>query len=483
MPAFFRFRDLEGLAAAIADHGLAEDIPLQNDLSPLAQPVEAGSLRLANRLGIHPMEGCDGTPEGQPADLTLRRWVRFGAGGAGLVWGEAMAVAEDGRANPRQLYLCERNAPAIADLVERTRRAHREVMGPNAEVVIGAQLTHSGRYSFRGAKLAQHDRTLDAMTLTGEGPKRPVTAEDPLLSDDELLRIADRFVDAAMLAARLGFDFVDIKQCHRYLLNELLAARTRPGPFGGSFENRTRLAREIFTRVGEALGPDVALATRLNVHDGVPFRTDPATGEGIPAPYQTPYRHGFGCDEADPLRPDLTEPLRWIGELRALGVRMVNVTTGNPYTNPHVGRPFEKPPLDGYGVPEHPLVGVARHFRLAAAIQRAYPDLIVVGTGYSWLRQYLTNAAAANVAQGRVTVAAVGRGALAYPDYARDALGSGALNTKKVCLGVSYCTAFMRTKKHPLGQFPAGCLPRDPVYVPLWREVEASEGRQEHRHT
>ena len=483
MPAFFRFRDLEGLAAAIADHGLAEDIPLQNDLSPLAQPVEAGSLRLANRLGIHPMEGCDGTPEGQPADLTLRRWVRFGAGGAGLVWGEAMAVAEDGRANPRQLYLCERNAPAIADLVERTRRAHREVMGPNAEVVIGAQLTHSGRYSFRGAKLAQHDRTLDAMTLTGEGPKRPVTAEDPLLSDDELLRIADRFVDAAMLAARLGFDFVDIKQCHRYLLNELLAARTRPGPFGGPFENRTRLAREIFMRAGEALGPGrgprhAAQRPRWRAlpHRPGNGRRHPRTLPDALPPWLRLRRGGPA-----PARPDRAAAL----DRRAAGVRRAHGERhdGQPLHQPPRRRPFEKPPLDGYGVPEHPLVGVARHFRLAAAIQRAYPDLIVVGTGYSWLRQYLTNAAAANVAQGRVTVAAVGRGALAYPDYARDALGSGALNTKKVCLGVSYCTAFMRTKKHPLGQFPAGCLPRDPVYVPLWREVEASEGRQEHRHT
>ena len=441
---------------------------------PSPSPLQLGHLRLANRLGIHPMEGCDGTPEGQPADLTIRRWVRFGQGGAALIWGEATAVAEDGRANPRQLYLCERNARAIADLLERARRAHREVVGPNAEVVIGAQLTHSGRHSYRGPKLALHDPTQDAMTFVSGDHKRPVAAEDPLVSDDELRRIRDHFVEAAKLAARLGFDFVDIKQCHRYLLNELLAARTRPGPFGGSFENRTRLAREIFERVREAVGHNMLLATRLNVYDGVPFHTDPQTGAGVPAPYQAPYLHGFGCDEQDPQRPDLTEPLRWIGELRELGVRMVNVTTGNPYTNPHVGRPFERPPMDGYPVPEHPLVGVARHFHLAAAIQRAYPDLVIIGTGYSWLRQFLVNAAAANVALGRVTVAAVGRGALAYPDYARDTLSQGALNTKKVCLGVSYCTAFMRAKKHPLSQFPAGCLPRDPLYVPIWRKAEAT---------
>src|SRR6185437_13685646 len=108
----------------------------------------------------------------------------------------------------------------------------------------------------------------------------------PLISDDDLDRLQDRYVAAAGLAYRIGFDFVDVKQCHRYLLNELLAARTRPGRFGGSFENRTRFVREVVGRIRDAY-PGKIIATRMNVFDGVPYQVGP-DGAGVPCPYSTP---------------------------------------------------------------------------------------------------------------------------------------------------------------------------------------------------
>jgi 2,4-dienoyl-CoA reductase-like NADH-dependent reductase (Old Yellow Enzyme family) len=226
-------------------------------------------------------------------------------------------------------------------------------------------------------------------------------------------------------------------------------------------ENRTRFVANVIARVRDRVGDGLTLATRLNVYDGPPF----AAGEGNLGAPDAEGAPGFGVSEGDHASPDLTEPLSVVARLRGLGVAMVNVTMGSPYFNPHIGRPFERAPVDGYTPPEHPLVGVGRHFRVAEEVQRAFPDLVVIGTGYSWLRHYAANAGAANVSQGCVSVMGLGRGALAYPDFAADVVGRGRMIDRKSCLGVSFCTALMRAKDNELGQFPTGCAPRDPFYA------------------
>jgi 2,4-dienoyl-CoA reductase-like NADH-dependent reductase (Old Yellow Enzyme family) len=297
----------------------------------------------------------------------------------------------------------------------------------------------------------------------------------PVLPDLALEELEERFVAAAELAAQIGFDFVDIKQCHTYLLNELLGARTRGGGYGGDYEHRTRFARNVFGRIRARLGDRIMLATRMNAFDGAPYVPD-ADGSGVMAAVRTPYVHGWGTDADDPAQPDLAEPVRLVGELRELGLVMVNVTMGSPYYNPHIGRPFERAPVDGYAPPEHPLAGVARHFAAAASIQRAHPGLAVIGTGYSWLRHYALHAGAANVASGDVTVVGLGRGALAYPDFAVDALERGKMERDKACIGVSYCTALMRAKHNDLGQYATGCVPRDRIYAEALKQANVSEG-------
>ena len=212
------------------------------------------------------MEGCDGTPDGRPDELTFRRYRRFGAGGAKLIWGEAAAVVEEGRANPRQL--CAQRAdrrPTSSRCSPTAAQAHRDAFGDDDDLLVGLQLTHSGRYSYRRPLLAMPRPAprSAAYKATGRHAARS--------TDDDLKRLVDHYVAAAKLAAEVGFEFVDVKQCHRYLLNELLGARNRPGPYGGSFENRTRLARDIFRRSAPRC-PAWSLATRLNVFDGIPYR-------------------------------------------------------------------------------------------------------------------------------------------------------------------------------------------------------------------
>jgi 2,4-dienoyl-CoA reductase-like NADH-dependent reductase (Old Yellow Enzyme family) len=413
------------------------------------------------------MEGCDGSTDGAPGELTLRRYQRFGAGGAKLIWGEAAAVVPEGRANTRQLVVNEAHLPALAKLVATCRAAHRADWGTDSDLLIGLQLTHSGRYSVPRPWPVQRNQALDPLT-------KNLRPETPLITDDELLRLQDRYVEAASLARRAGFDFVDIKQCHRYLLNELLSACERPGPFGGSFENRTRLIRELVARIRES-EPDLLIATRLNVFDGLPFVRG-ADGRGVAVPHPLPFRTAWGTNEEDPTQPDLTEPLVLIGQLRDLGVSLVNVTLGNPYASPHLLRPFEYPPPDGYEAPEHPLLGVHRHLRLTAQVQAAYPDLAVVGSGYSWLQAFLLLAGAANVAEGRVTFVGVGRASLAGPDIGHALTEGRPLNPRRVCRTFSYCTALMRSKHNAEGQFATGCPPFDKeVYGPIWREAQRTD--------
>lgn len=472
MPKHFKYRSLEDLQQDITRLGLQDDVKLTDDLSALWNPVALGDRTIGNGLSIHPMEGCDGTLEGSPDEYVYRRWQRFAEGGAKMIWGEATAVLEEARANTRQLWIHEGNAAEYEDLLRKTRSAHRQRFGSDDDLVIGLQLTHSGRYSYRKPLIACHDSAADPVTLVDKVRKLPVTEDYPILSDAYLEKLEDTFTSAAVLAWKAGFDFVDVKQCHRYLLSELLSARSRPGPYGGSLENRTRFVRNVIGKIREATNDQLLVASRMNVYDGIPYTMDPETSLGKPRePFDVPFTTAFGVDQADPLREDMVEPVQVVGMLQDCGVKMINVTMGSPYYNPHVGRPAEKPPIDGYEAPEHPLYGVARHFRCTSAIQKAHPNLVIVGTGYSWLQQYMVNAAAANIGGGHVTIAGTGRGAFAYPDFVSDVKDTGAMERKKVCITVSQCTALMRGKHNDLGQFVSGCVPRDKIYAQIYKDM------------
>ncbi|MFN0052796.1 MAG: NADH:flavin oxidoreductase [Planctomycetales bacterium] len=454
MARYFKFKTPQDVTAEAL--GMGHELELAEDFSPLFRPLAIGGRTVGNRLLVQPMEGCDGTLDGQPDELTFRRYRRFGAGGAKVIWGEATAICEEARANTRQLLLAEHTLSGLEQMLRECRQAHREACGGDGDLLVGLQLTHSGRYSVRKPLLATHDPILDPLIVDKSNGRR-VTAEDPLLSDDDLRRIEDLFVAAARRVAQLGFDFVDLKQCHRYLLSELLAAKNRPGDYGGSLENRTRLVRNVVQRIRSEV-PGLLIATRMNCYDGIPYR---GVGEGEafigqPCAHALPLATAFGTNPLDHRQEELTEPQQAARWLREWGVSLINVTMGNPYGNPHVIRPAEFPPVDGYYPPEHPLLGVLRHFRIARAIQATIPDIPVVGSGYSWLQDFAPHAAAAHVAAGDVALAGFGRATLSHPDFARTLLAEGALDRKRVCRTFSYCTGLMRAKNHPLGQFPTG---------------------------
>ena len=358
---------------------------------PLAQPFVLNDGRtIGNRFCILPMEGWDGTTEGLPTELTERRWERFGQSGAKLIWGgEAVAVRPDGRANPNQLLLNSKTAPAIAGLLRTLKRAHGDTNG----LLVGLQLTHSGRFARPNDKSRLEPKILYRHPLLDA--KFGLPSDGPILSDDDVSQIVADFVAAGRMAVELGFDFVDIKHCHGYLGHEFLSAVDRPGRYGGSFENRTRFLCEIVSGL-RAVAPKLALGVRLSAIDFAPFRIGAGgIGESLHPPGST-YRYAFGGDGTG-VGFDLTEPIRFLKLLETLGIQLLCTSVGSPYYNPHIQRPAMFPPSDGYQPPEDPLVGVALQIEVTAQLKAAAPSLFVVGSGYTYLQEWLPHVGQAAV--------------------------------------------------------------------------------------
>jgi 2,4-dienoyl-CoA reductase (NADPH2) len=430
-----RFAFGEAAALLAKAKALGIELPYRENVAPLFQPLSIAGRILANRLAVQPMEGADAGPDGSPGPLTFRRYRRFGAGGCGMIWFEAAAVTAAGRSNRSQLLLNAATLDGFKRLVEETRAG----ASPGAAPLLILQLTHSGRFSKPEGKpapvIARHDPRLDAL--------QKLSADHPLIADDDLDRLKDRFIAVAELARRAGFDGVDIKACHGYLVSELLAAHGRSeGRYGGRFENRARFLIET-TGAVRAAEPKLLLACRLGLFDALPG--------------------GFGVDPSDPSRPATAEPTELIRRLAAEGTSVIDVTAGIPAFQAHFGRPFDRPAAGAPPADEHPLEGVARLLGLAARVQKDFPRLIVVGTGYSWLRQFFPGVASAVVAAGGASIAGLGRLSFACPDFASRLRDRGTLATRDVCVACSGCSTLLRAGG------PAGCIVRDAAVYRLPR--------------
>ncbi|MDE3179847.1 MAG: NADH:flavin oxidoreductase [Acidobacteriota bacterium] len=475
-PRVASFRSPSALAQHLAELGWQlpfDDQILTAPSSPLAQPIEipwrSGQRCVGNRFAVQPMEGWDAESCGTPSDLTRRRWRRFGASGAKLIWGgEAVAVLPEGRANPNQLLLNSKTAASIESLRKDLINAHKELFGGIGGLLVGLQLTHSGRFSKPNEKnhpeplIAYHHPVLDF--------KFGLPKTQQPLSDGEVQRIAEAFGKAARLAQEAGFDFVDLKHCHGYLAHEFLGAFERPAPYGGSFENRTRLLREMIAAT-RASAPGLEIAVRLSAYDTIPFMKDAESGHGHPAAANghIPYRWGFGVNPADPTQLDLTEARQLIEMLAGLGVRMVNVTASSPYYAPHLSRPALFPPCDGYLPPEDPLAGVARLVSACRELKQTSEEIVFVSTGWTYFQNFMPHFAQAAVREGWADFAGLGRMMLSYPELPADVLEHGRLDVKRICRTFSDCT------NGPRNGLISGCYPLDPFYKARPEAAELKE--------
>ncbi len=456
--------------AELGIHLPFEEQVVSGSESPFAQSYRMKSgFNIGNRFCILPMEGWDGTLEGHPSELTVRRWHNFGLSGAKLIWGcEATAVRPDGRANPNQLMINPETLHDLADLRQQLVDKHTQKYGRADDLLIGLQLTHSGRFARPwdkkqlDPKILYHHPYLDA--------KFNIPSDYPVMTDAEIDALVEDFVKAAVLAQQAGFSFVDIKHCHGYLGHEFLTAKNRPGKYGGSFENRTRFLRRITAGIRRQ-APGLEIAVRLSAFDFLPFRPG-SDGVGEPVNSLGAYSYAFGAD-ATGLSLDLTEPQAFLDLFEALGIELVCITGGSPYYNPHIQRPAIFPPSDGYQPPEDPLVGVARQIEVTAALKQRHPELAVVGSAYTYLQEYLPHVAQAVIRSRKADFIGLGRMALAYPELPDDILQGKPLQRKRFCRTFSDCTTA------PRNGLVSGCYPLDPFYKSRPEAVLLSEAKRE----
>jgi NADPH2 dehydrogenase len=432
---------------------------LSGDDSPLAQPYRLPNGRLiGNRFCTSPMEGWDGTADGKPSELTERRWRNFGRSGAKLIWGgEAVAVRHDGRANPNQLIIKADNLKDLENLRLALIEEHQNQFGTTDDLLIGLQLTHSGRFSRPNEKTRLEPKILYHHPVVDKLFNLP---EDyPVFTDAEIEALIADFVRAARQAQEIGFEFVDIKHCHGYLGHEFLSARLRPGKYGGSFENRTRFLREIVHGIRREC-PDLTIGVRLSAFDFPPFRED-ETGVAQPLDWRDDsgqYPFSFGGNPHEPTRIQYDEIFAFLDLLDDLQVAMVNFSAGSPYYNPHVTRPAIFPPSDGYDPPEDPLIGVARQLNAVARLKAHGANVAVIGSAYSYLQEWLPYVAQHVIRTGMADFIGLGRMILSYPEFPADILAGKVLDRKRFCRTFSDCTTA------PRKGMISGCFPLDPFY-------------------
>lgn len=480
-PKIARFKDVSAFRRRLTD--LELDLPSDEEIlpasegSPLAKSIEIGGVEVGNRWCIHPMEGWDANRDGSPSENTLRRWRNFGKSGAKLIWGgEAAAVQTDGKANPNQTLAVPENSQGLHRLLSVLVGEHSNCHGTTNDLLVGLQLTHSGRFCRPNDKeileprIAYHHPLLDA--------KFGIDPNDNSMvwSDEDLYGLVKSYVSAASIAQEVGFHFVDVKACHGYLLHEFLSARSRAGEFGGNYSGRTKLLKMIITGIKDKC-PDLLIGVRLSLFDTVPFRTSLELGRPMDYSDYLPYRFGFGVDEENPLQMNMEEPLLLLEELKNAGVALVNLSCGSPYYNPHIQRPAIFPPSDGYMPPEDPLVNVARQINAVRICKERLPELPIVGTGYTYLQDYLPHVAQAVVRQGWVDFVGLGRMVLSYPELPADTLSNGEMKRRKICRTFSDCTTA------PRKGMISGCFPLDDHYKTMSEATKLKELKQKMRNS
>ena len=417
--------------------------PVDEDMSILGQPVQLQDKTIPNRICIQPLEGFDGTPDGKPSDLIFRRYARYAAGGSGLIWYESIAISDDGRCNPLQMIINDHTLGEVKRLVDESDSIAMNKYGHKPYNVL--QLTHSGRRSvdknWNPTPLAVVENPYIDHHNSIDGRSGKIT----FASDEKIEEIINHFINAAVLAKEAGFDSVDVKVCHEYILRELLAAFNRPGKYGGSFENRTRALFDIIHGIRKRIGNDIDICVRLNAYDCIP------------------YPHGWGMKkEEGVMEPDVTETIKLCNLLVEENVKLINLSTMMPRYQPY-GRGYlaelEKSDI-------FPYKGTYELLKATREIKEQVPGGVFVCTGLTWLEQFGGNVGAGGINQGWFDIAGFGRQAFAYPDFAKDIMEKNCMERSKCCITCDKCYDLIQ-----IGHTTTGCVIRDQeVYLPIYRE-------------
>lgn len=404
-------------------------------------PIKIGTKTAVNRIAINAMECTDADDQGNPTEKTYRRYRRLFEGGAGIVVLEAITVTYDSRGRLHQLSIMPRNAKALAEFVKEMRRV-------NDKTLFIWQLTHSGELSH-----PDFSKRVCVKNLPGFGGE--------LLSEDDIKKIIDQFVESAKIAHDAGADGVDFKNCHGYLMSQLVRPyNDRNWKYGGSWENRTRATYEVYERIAKEVNdPEFIVGSKVSMWEGFPG------GQGTGGP-------------SSPII-DLTESLDLIKGMEKRGAKFILVSAGSPSITLALSQPDKTIPDDVY-----------LHFGFQKAARQALkPETVVIGSAYSVLRDgknglkavkreeaSLTYWADKNIRDGVTNMIAIGRQSFADP-YLPKKLKEGKENE------IHWCTACDNCIELLIRQRPVGCTTYEREYTETLQAIRKEEGLLKEKHT
>lgn len=443
----FKYKNLNVFQEKLNELNL--DLPIYDDFEVFKESISIKEKRIPNRLAIQPMEGFDSKRDGSPSFLTARRYLRYAKGGAGIIWCEANSISMDYKSNIHQLAITEENVDDYRKFVKFVKVNSKKALEKlefTSPCLIILQLNHSGRYCKKDGKKypiraypnKELDKAIDALEDEGK-----------IINDNELERLEDIWVKKALLARKAGFDGVDIKACHGYLISELLSARQRKNSKYGGYDlkDRSRFYFNIIKKLKEKISNEKGffITSRMGIYNGIP------------------YPHGFGIEpkkgEQYPAPIDLTESLSLIKELHKLGIKLINISAGNPHYKPYITRPYDIPIKGKQTPPEHPLCSVYRLIKMTSEIKKSIPqDINIIGSGYSYLRNFAPNICAGLLHNNLVDICGFGRMSFANPNFARQIFENSKISSKNVCITCSQCSQLMRNRRS------TGCVIRDKAY-------------------
>ncbi len=304
----------------------------------LLQPINIGPRVAQNRFFIQAMECNSEDATGNPSEETTNRYIELAKGGAGLVSLEAITVTRESRARDNQLTIMPQNEKPLTEFVRRVHEA-------NPQSLFVFQLTHSGEISN-----PNFSRRVTPNPLPGYG--------GDLLTEEDVERIMDSYVEAAKIAYSAGADGIDLKLSHGYLGCQMIRPHnSRNWKYGGSWENRSRFAFELIERIRQAV-PDknFIIGSKISAWEGFPG--------------------GFGTEGPGSPIMDLTEPIALVKGLEERGASYIIQSAGSPSITISLTQVDKHIPYYAY-----------LHQYWAKEFKKALkPETVVIGSNFSVFR-------------------------------------------------------------------------------------------------